>query len=108
MFRWALAGTLISTVISLSDAVSQPSLQDFDAASRFDQALVAVDGIRSRKKLECVLATAKWAFCGCLSRKLPVDIYPRSYPAIANQEAEYEQMSDADKDIVRQCISEAR
>jgi hypothetical protein len=108
MFRWALVGILLSAGISSADAGSQLSLQDFDAASRFDQALVAVDGIRARKKLECVLATAKWAFCGCLSQKLPLDTFPRSYPAIAKQEAEYEQMSDADRGIVRQCISDTR
>ena len=106
VFKQSLVGILILAGTSSSDA--QPTLKEFDTASRFDQALAAVDAIKSRKKLQCVLTTASWALCECLSQKLPVDTYPRSYPAMAKKEAEYERLSDADKSIVRQCIADAR
>ena len=70
--------------------------------------LAAVDAIRGRKRLQCILSTASRALCQCLSQNLPLDTYPRSYPAIAKQEGEYDALSDPDKAIVRQCISESR
>jgi hypothetical protein len=79
--------------------------------SQFEQALAAVDQIKHRKKLQCVLAIANGALCECFSRKLPVNIYFRSYASIANQEKEeleYGQLSAADKKIVDQCVSDSR
>jgi IS30 family transposase len=38
--------------------------------SQFEQALAAVDEIKHRKQLECVLAIVNRALCECLSRKL--------------------------------------
>ena len=79
--------------------------------SQFKQALAAVDAIKHRKNLQCVIAIANRALCGCLSRKLPVNIYFRSYASIANQEKdglEYGQLSAADKKIVDQCVSDSR
>ena len=108
MRRSLLAGILVLAGISSSFAASPQTFQQFDAASRFDQALAAVDAIRGRKRLQCILATASRSLCQCLSQNLPLDTYPRSYPAIAKQEGEYDALSDPDKAIVRQCISESR
>jgi hypothetical protein len=102
---------MIFAFVISSDALSQQSLQQFENMSQFQQALAAVDAIKQRKKLQCVLAISNRALCACLSRKLPVNIYFRSYASIANQAkegAEYEQLSAADKKIVDQCVSESR
>ena len=110
MFRWLVGSVILAVVIS-SDALSQQSLQELDDMSRFKQALAAVDAIKHRKNLQCVIAIANRALCGCLSRKLPVNIYFRSYASIANQEKdglEYGQLSAADKTIVDQCVSDSR
>jgi hypothetical protein len=110
MPRW-LVGIVIFAFVISSDALSQQSLQQFESMSQFQQALAAVDAIKRRKKLQCVLAIANRALCECLARKLPVNIYFRSYASIANQAkeaAEYEQLSAADKKIVDQCVSETR
>ena len=110
MFRW-FAGIVILAVVISSDALSQQSLQELENMSQFKQALAAVDAIKHRKNLQCVIAIANRALCGCLSRKLPVNIYFRSYAAIANQEKdglEYGQLSATDKKIVDQCVSDSR
>jgi hypothetical protein len=109
MFRWLVGSVILAVVIS-SDALSQQSLQELDDMSRFKQALAAVDAIKHRKNLQCVIAIANRALCGCLSRKLPVNIYFRSYASIANQEngPEYGQLSAADRTIVDQCVSDSR
>jgi hypothetical protein len=109
MFRW-LVGIVILAVVISSDALSQQSLQELESMSQFKQALAAVDAIKHRKNLQCVIAIANRALCGCLSRKRPVNIYFRSYASIANQEngAEYGQLSAADKTIVDQCVSDSR
>ena len=110
MFRWLVGSVILAVVIS-SDALSQQSLQELDDMSRFKQALAAVDAIKHRKNLQCVIAIANRALCGCLSRKLPVNIYFRSYASIANQAKEgpeYEQLSAADRKIVDQCVSDRR
>jgi len=104
-------GIVIFAVVISSDALSQQSLQQLGNVSRFEQALAAVDAIKHRKKLQCVIPVANRALCECLSRKLPVDTYFRSYASIANQEKdglEYRQLSAADKKIVDQCVSDSR
>ena len=105
MFGW-FVGIVISAVVMSSGALSQQSFQ-----SQFEQALAAVDAIKHRKHLQCVIAIANRALCQCLSRKLPVNIYFRSYVSIANQEKdglEYAQLSATEKKIVDQCVSDSR
>jgi hypothetical protein len=108
---WRLFSIVIFTFVISSDALSQQSLQQFESMNQFEQALAAVDAIKHRKKLQCVIPVANRALCECLSRKLPVDTYFRSYASIANQEKdglEYRQLSAADKKIVDQCVSDSR
>ena len=110
MFRW-LAGIVISATIISTDALSQQSLRDLESSRQFEQALRAVDAIKHRKKLQCVLSIASNAICECLAQKLPVDIYIRSYASIANREKDgrdYEQLSTADKTIVDRCVTDGR
>ena len=110
MSGW-FAGIVIFAVVISSDALSQQSLQELEDMSQFKQALAAVDAIKHRKTLQCVIAIANGPLCQCLSRKLPVNIYFRSYTSIANQEKdglEYGQLSAADKTIVDQCVSDSR
>jgi hypothetical protein len=110
MFGW-FVGIVISAVVISSGALSQQSFRQLESASQFEQALAAVDAIKHRKQLQCVIAIANRALCGCLSRKLPVNIYFRSYVAIANQEKaapEYGELSAADRKIVDQCVSDGR
>jgi hypothetical protein len=110
MVRWLACVVVLAAVIS-SDALSQQSLQDLDSVRQFEQALRAVDAIKRRKQLQCVISIANRPLCRCLSQKLPVGIYFRSYASIANQEKEgldYRQLSDADKRIVDQCVSDSR
>jgi hypothetical protein len=108
MLRWSFVGTVMLAVIISSDAVSQQTFQELETGNHFEQALAAVDAIKIRKKLQCVLAIASQALCECLSRKLPVDTYPRSYASIAKQKNEYEQLPAADKNIVDQCVTDSR
>jgi hypothetical protein len=99
--------SLVATlVIVTTGALSQESLQEFERARQFEQALAAVDAIKHRKKLQCVLSIANGTLCECLSRKLPVDTYFRSYASITNQESEYVQLTAADKTIVDQCMND--
>jgi hypothetical protein len=110
MFGWFVSIVVFAVVIS-SNALSQQSFQQLEAMSQFEQALAAVDEIQHRKKLQCVLAIANGPLCECLSRKLPVNSYFRSYASIANQEKdglEYGRLSTADKKIVDQCVSDSR
>jgi hypothetical protein len=110
MFGWFVGIVILAAVIP-SDALSQDSLRELESTSQFEQALAAVDAIKQRKKLQCLLAIANRALCECLARKLPVDTYVRSYASIANQEKEapeYGQLSAADKIIVDQCVSDSR
>jgi hypothetical protein len=110
MSGW-FVGIVIFAVVIASDALSQQSLQELEDMSRFKQALAAVDAIQHRKTLQCVIAIANRALCDCLSRKLPVNIYFRSYASITNQEKEapeYGQLSAADKKIVDLCVSDSR
>jgi hypothetical protein len=110
MFGW-FVGIVISAVVMSSGALSQQSFQQLESASQFEQAMAAVDAIKHRKHLQCVIAIANRALCQCLSRKLPVNIYFRSYASIVNQEKdalEYGQLSAADKTIVDQCVGDSR
>ena len=110
MFGWFVA-IVISAVVMSSGALSQQSFQQLESVSQFGQALAAVDAIKRRKHLQCVIAIANRALCQCLSRKLPVNIYFRSYVSIANQEKdglEYGQLSATEKKIVDQCVSDSR
>lgn len=110
MFGW-LVGIVISAVVISSGAWSQQTLQQLESVSQFGQALAAVDAIKRRKLLQCVIAIANRPLCQCLSRKLPMDIYFRSYASIATQEKDgmdYGQLSAADKKIVDLCVSDSR
>jgi hypothetical protein len=110
MLGW-FTGNVISAVIISSGALSQQSLQDLESVSQFKQALAAVEAITHRKLLQCVIAIATRPLCRCLSQKLPVNIYFRSYASIANEEKEareYGQLSAADKNIVDPCVSDSR
>jgi hypothetical protein len=104
-------GIMIAAGVISSGALSQPSLQQLETATQFKQALVAVDAIKHRKSLQCVIAIANRALCECLSRKLPVDTYFRSYGSIAKQDKEgpeYAQLSAADRKIVDRCVGDGR
>jgi hypothetical protein len=110
MFGWFVAIVMFAVVTS-SDALSQQSFQELESTNQFERALAAVDAIKNRKRLQCVLAIANRALCECLSRNLPVDTYFRSYASIANQEKEapeYGRLSAADKKIVDQCVNGSR
>jgi hypothetical protein len=108
---WWFVCIVIFAVVISSDALSQQSLQQLESMSRFEQALAAVDAIKYRKKLECVLSIANRTLCECLSRDLPVNTYVRSYASIADREKEapeYRQLSATDQKIVDQCASDSR
>jgi hypothetical protein len=108
---WWFVCIVIFAVVISSDALSQQSLQQLESMSRFEQALAAVDAIKYHKKLECVLSIANRILCECLSRKLSVNTYIRSYASITDQEkqgAEYRQLSAADQKVVDQCVSDSR
>lgn len=109
--RWWFFGIAIPAIVVSKDALPQKSLQDLEVATRFEQALAAVDAIKHRKKLQCVLSIANIALCDCLSRKLPVTTYFRSYPSITSQKRdapEYQQLSAADMKVVDQCVSDSQ
>ena len=106
MLGW-LVGILIFASVVSSDASAQQSLQQFESTNEFERALAAIDAIKHRKKLQCVMAIANGELCECLSQKLPVDAYVRSYASIASlgkEGIEYGQLATADKKIVDQCV----
>jgi hypothetical protein len=107
MFR-RFVGILVFAFVISSDALSQQSFQDLEAASQFDRALAAVDQIKHRKKLQCLLDIVNRSLCECLSRSLPLDTYVGSFTAITNQESEYAQLSATDKVIVDRCVRDSR
>jgi 3-methyladenine DNA glycosylase Tag len=110
MLAWRVGHLIVAVVVS-SEALSQQSLRELESVNQFERALVAVDVIKHRKKVQCVLAIANSSLCQCLAQTLPVDTYVRSYASIASQVKagpEYEQLSAADKTIVDQCVSERR
>ena len=108
MFARFVASLVIAALVSF-DASAQQSFQQFETMSEFERALAAVDAIKRRKKLQCAMAIANGKLCECLSQKLPVDTYVRSYPSIVNPTkdgVEYGQLSTPDKTIVDQCVSD--
>jgi hypothetical protein len=102
------AGLVSVAAVTSSGTLAQQSLLGFENDNKFQQAMAAVDAIKHRKKLQCVLSIANGALCKCLSQNLPVDTYLRSYAAIANQEGEYTQLSASDKTIVDRCVGDNR
>ncbi len=107
MFAWR-AGIVSLAVVISTDALAQQSFQELESITQFEQALAAVDAIKHRKKLQCVMSIANGSLCQCLSQKLPASTYVRSYAAIANQGPEYEELSAADQKVVDQCVSGSR
>ena len=110
MSRW-LVGIVMSAMTISSDALSQQSLHGFESNSQFEQALRALDAIKYRKKLQCVISTANAPICGCLAQNLPVDTYIRGYVSIVNGDKagqDYRQLSAADKAIVDRCVTGGR
>jgi hypothetical protein len=98
---------IVASVVSF-DASAQQSFQQLESVSQFERALAAVDTIKRRKKFQCVISIANGTLCDCLSQKLPVDTYVRSFASIVNpgkDGVEYGKLSDADKKIVDQCVS---
>jgi phosphoserine phosphatase len=110
MSRW-IVGIIMSVIVFPSDALSQNSLQGLERSTQFDKALRAVDAIKHRKRLQCVISTANAPICRCLAEKLPVDTYVRSYLSIVNGDKngqDYGQLSVADKAIVDRCLADGR
>jgi hypothetical protein len=107
MFARFVAMLIMAALLVSFDASAQQSFQE--SMSEFQRALAAVDAIKRRKKLQCVMSIANGKLCECLSRELPVDTYVRSYGSIVNpgkDGVEYGQLSAADKKIVDQCVSD--
>jgi hypothetical protein len=96
------------TAVTSSATLAQQSLQGLESENQFQQAMAAVDAIKRRKKLQCVLSIANGTLCGCLSQNLPVDTYLRGYAAIASREGEYMQLSAASKAVVDRCVGDNR
>jgi hypothetical protein len=110
MSRW-IVGIMMSVIVVSSDALSQQSLQELESSNQFEKALRAVDAIKHRKKLQCVISTANAPVCGCLAQKWPVDTYVRGYVSIVNGDKDaqdYRQLSAADKAIVDRCLTGGR
>ena len=110
MSRW-IVGIMMSAIVISSDALSQQSLQELESNTQFEKALRAVDAIKHRKKLQCVISTANAPVCGCLAQKWPVDTYVRGYVSIVNGDKDgqdYRQLSAADKAIVHRCLAGGR
>jgi hypothetical protein len=80
--QWWFVATVSFAIVISSDALSQKSLQQLEAMSEFEQALTAVDAIKHHKELQCILSISNIALCSCLSQKLPVTTYFRSYASI--------------------------
>jgi hypothetical protein len=90
--------------ITSSAACAQQSLQELETEGQFQRALAAVDAVKHRKKMQCVLSAINAAVCQCLSENLPIDTALRSYPAVANREGEYAQLPTLTRTIVDRCI----
>src|ERR1700691_5116081 len=101
-------GILASNLVISSQASSQ-SLDQFERTSQFEKAMVAVDQIRSRKKLQCLISIRNRSLCECLSTNLPFTLHISNYVSIANQDkgtVDYGQLSPADKQSVDQCVAD--
>jgi hypothetical protein len=110
MLAWRVGLSIVAVAVS-TEALSQQSLRELESVNQFERALVAVDVIKHRKNVQCVLAIANSSLCQCLAQNLPVDTYVRSYASIANREkaaSDYGQLSAADKMIVDRCVNERR
>jgi hypothetical protein len=102
---------MMSAIVISSEASAQQSLQELERSTDFEKALRAVDAIKHRKRLQCVISTANAPICGCLAQQLPVDAYVRSYAAIVSGDKggqDYRQMSAANQTIVDRCVTGAR
>ena len=110
MSRW-IVGIMMSAIVISSEASSQQSLQQLERSTDFEKALQAVDAIKHRKRLQCVMSTANAAICGCLAQQLPVDTYVRGYASILKGDKDgqdYRQLSAADRAIVDRCVDGSR
>jgi hypothetical protein len=107
---WRSFGAIIIGNLLLSSSAAQQTFQQLEVVSEFERALAAVDTIRQRKKLQCIMATANGQLCGCLSRMLLVDTFIRNYGSLTTQDSspEYGQLSAFDREIVTQCLYESR
>jgi hypothetical protein len=100
---------LMTAALGSFEATAQQSFQQLESKNQFERALAAVDAIKRRKKLQCVMSITDGKLCECLSRELPVDTYVRSYASIVDpgrNGAEYGQLSAPDQAIVDQCVSD--
>jgi hypothetical protein len=103
-FIWIVTFTVVASV----KVLAQQSLQQLENMRQFERALVAVDAIKQRKAVQCMMATGNTTRCKCLSQKLPVDTYLRVINSIVNQGNEgidYVQLPTADKQVVDQCLN---
>jgi hypothetical protein len=102
-----LVGIVFLAVVNSPNALSQQSLQELESIAGFERTLAAVDAIKDRKRLQCILSTSNQVLCDCLARNLPLNIKFHDYALIVRQEKEgqeYGQLSAADKKIVDQCL----
>ena len=102
----SFVGILTSNLVILSQASSQ-SLEQFERASQFEKAMVTVDQIKSRKKLQCLISIKNRSLCEGLSTNLPFNLHISNYVSIANQDkvtADYGQLSTADRQSVDRCV----
>lgn len=105
-----LAAVLIPSLVVSSPALSQ-SFEQFERASQFEKAMAAVDQIRSRKKLQCLISVGNRSLCECLSTRLPFTLHISNYVSIANRDtesADYGRLSAADIQTVDQCVAGSR
>jgi hypothetical protein len=113
---WRSFGVLMIANLFLSGSAAQQrfqqleTFQQLEGASEFERALAAVDAIKQRKKLQCVMAISNGRLCGCLARMLPVDAFIRNYGSLVvpGGSPEFEQLSAVDQKNVVQCLNENR
>ena len=103
ILRWFSVAVVLAAGTA-PDVSAQQTLQELESEHQFQQALAAVDAIKHRKRMQCVLSAIDGALCQCLSDNLPIDVYLRSYPAIANKEGEYTQLSAPSRAVVDRCV----
>jgi len=102
------AGILTLNLVISSQAMSQ-SFEQFEQTSQFERAMVTVDQIKSRKKLQCLISIKNPSLCECLSTNLPFTLHVSNYVSIANQDrrtADYGQLSTTDRRTVDECIAD--
>jgi hypothetical protein len=107
MFVWFIWIMTFSVVDSVK-VLAQQSLQQLESMGQFERTLVAVDVIKQRKAVQCMMATGNTTRCKCLSQKLPVDTYLPVINSIVNQGDEgidYVQLPTADRKVVDQCLN---